>query len=45
MSTVKETFRITNLTIRCPKCKSVLRVKVALVESKDKDEEGMEMKK
>ena len=45
MSTVKETFRITNLTIRCPKCKSVLRVKLALVESREKDEEDIETKK
>jgi len=33
----KVSFRITNLVIRCPHCKKLFRVAVALVE-KEKDE-------
>ena len=29
----EETYRITNLTVRCPKCRKVFRIKIALVET------------
>jgi len=35
--TKKVSFRITNLVIRCPHCKKLLRVAIALVE-KEKEE-------